>query len=92
MRGPYDVWAPRPQRVRLQLGSEVVEMVRGDDGWWAPAEPLPADDGRLDYGYLLDDDPAPRPDPRSRRQPDGVFHRFVVVAQPVHHGMRGLRR
>ena len=72
MRGPYDVWAPRPQRVRLQLGSEVVDMVRGDDGWWAPAEPLPADEGRIDYGYLLDDDPEPRPDPRSRRQPDGV--------------------
>ena len=27
---------------------------------------------RVDYGYLLDDDPDPRPDPRSRRQPDGV--------------------
>jgi maltooligosyltrehalose trehalohydrolase len=72
MRGPYDVWAPRPQRVRLQLGSEVLEMARGEDDWWTPVEPVPADDGRLDYGYLLDDDPDPRPDPRSRRQPHGV--------------------
>ncbi len=73
MRGPYDVWAPRPQRVRLQLGTEVLEMARGADHWWTPVEPVPADeaDGPA-YGYLLDDDPDPRPDPRSRRQPDGV--------------------
>ena len=71
-----EVWAPRPERVRLLVrpvdGREerVLPMRRGDDGWWWPAGPVP--DGELDYGYLLDDDPAPRPDPRSRRQPDGV--------------------
>lgn len=70
-RGPFDVWAPRPQRVRLSVAGDVVEMERGDDGWWTPVEPVPAD-GPVDYGYLLDDDPDPRPDPRSRRQPDGV--------------------
>ena len=45
MRGPYDVWAPRPRRVRLvcgdNAGGALVEMERGDDGWWTPAEPLP---------------------------------------------------
>src|SRR5918994_7366430 len=78
-RGPFDVWAPRPNRVRLlcgdNVGGSVLEMQRGDDGWWTPAEPLPtAAEGGLhvDYGYLLDDDPEPRPDPRSRRQPGGV--------------------
>ena len=78
-RGPFDVWAPRPGRVRLlcgdNVGGSVLEMQRGDDGWWTPAEPLPtAAEGGLhvDYGYLLDDDPEPRPDPRSRRQPGGV--------------------
>ncbi|CAM3689241.1 malto-oligosyltrehalose trehalohydrolase [Nocardioides zeicaulis] len=70
LRGPFDVWAPRPERVRLRLGSETLEMTRGDDGWWTPVEPVP--EGEVDYGYLLDDDPDPRPDPRSRRQPDGV--------------------
>ena len=70
MRGPYDVWAPRPERVRLQVAGEVVAMTRGDDDWWTPAGPVP--DGAVDYGYLLDDEPDPRPDPRSRRQPDGV--------------------
>ena len=51
---------------------ETVEMTRGDDGWWTPTEPVPATDAAVDYGYLIDDDPDPRPDPRSRRQPDGV--------------------
>ncbi len=46
-------------------------MTRGDDGWWTPAEPVPSTDAAVDYGYLLDDDPDPRPDPRSRRQPGG---------------------
>lgn len=70
--GPYDVWAPRPDRVRLLLAGETLEMTRTDDGWWTPTEPVPATDGPVDYGYFLDDDPDPRPDPRSRRQPDGV--------------------
>lgn len=74
-RGPLDVWAPRPQRVRLQVGAgggqRVVDMTRDTDGWWTPAGPVPTD-GPVDYGYLLDDDPEPRPDPRSRRQPGGV--------------------
>ncbi|NYD43736.1 malto-oligosyltrehalose trehalohydrolase [Nocardioides panaciterrulae] len=77
-RGRFDVWAPRPQRVRLALGdpAEVVEMVRGTDDWWAPAEPVPdVWDQDIDYGYLLDDDTTPLPDPRSRRQPDGVHGR-----------------
>jgi maltooligosyltrehalose trehalohydrolase len=70
-RGPFDVWAPRPERVRLLVAGDVVEMTRAADGWWTPVGPVAAGD-ELDYGYLLDDDPTPRPDPRSRRQPDGV--------------------
>jgi maltooligosyltrehalose trehalohydrolase len=74
-RGAYDVWAPRPQRVRLAVdagdGQSVVDMTRDADGWWTPVGSVPTD-GPVDYGYLVDDDPDPRPDPRSRRQPDGV--------------------
>jgi maltooligosyltrehalose trehalohydrolase len=72
-RGRFDVWAPRPARVRLSVGDQVVEMTRGADGWWAPGGPVP--DGEVDYGYLLDDDDAVRPDPRSLRQPAGVHER-----------------
>ncbi|SDB98290.1 maltooligosyl trehalose hydrolase [Raineyella antarctica] len=76
-RPDFAVWAPRPARVRLWTrpvgGSaadpRVIDMVRAEDGWWEPD--LPAG-GELDYGYLLDDDPTPRPDPRTLRQPYGV--------------------
>ena len=38
-----------------------------------PAEPLPDDGiGEFDYGFILDDSGTVLPDPRSRRQPDGV--------------------
>jgi malto-oligosyltrehalose trehalohydrolase len=69
-RGRFDVWAPLPERVQLQVGDRVVPMDRAPDGWWTPAEPEPL--GRVDYGYLVDDNPTPLPDPRSRWQPHGV--------------------
>jgi maltooligosyltrehalose trehalohydrolase len=69
-RAPYAVWAPLPERVRLRVGARTVAMERDDSGWWLPVDPVPADGG--DYGYLLDDDEQPIPDPRSRWQPDGV--------------------
>ncbi|WP_228489112.1 alpha-amylase family glycosyl hydrolase [Raineyella fluvialis] len=51
----------------------ITAMVRDQDGWWDPETPVPVPDGgELDYGYLLDDDPTPLPDPRSLRQPYGV--------------------
>ena len=73
MRGRFDVWAPRPERLRLSVDNDVVEMRRDDADWWAPIAPVP--DGEVDYGYLVDDDEDVRPDPRSRRQPDGVHAR-----------------
>ena len=85
-RGPFDVWAPTPHRVRLSVGDAVVEMTRNTDGWWTPAGPVPdsasdpggPESGALDYGYLLDEDETARPDPRSRRQPNGVHARSRV--------------
>ncbi|MDP9821087.1 maltooligosyltrehalose trehalohydrolase [Nocardioides massiliensis] len=86
-RGPFDVWAPRPERVRLVLRDdtgdgdaasyEVVEMTRQPDGWWTPAMAV-VDEGETSYGFLVGDaedpgDPVDAlPDPRSLRQPDGV--------------------
>ena len=49
------------------------DLVQDGDGWWR-AEVAGAVPGR-DYGFLLDDDEHPLPDPRSRRQPHGV-HRL----------------
>ncbi|MGY1821735.1 malto-oligosyltrehalose trehalohydrolase [Geodermatophilus sp. SYSU D00079] len=65
----FSVWAPLPKRVRLQVDGEVHDMRRDDGGWWR-AEVAAAPEA--DYGFLLDEDETPRPDPRSRRQPQGV--------------------
>jgi maltooligosyltrehalose trehalohydrolase len=79
-RGPFDVWAPKPSRLRLSVGDDVVDMRQADGGWWTPAGPVPDPAaGDVDYGYLVDDAETPVPDPRSRRQPDGVHGRSRTV-------------
>ena len=68
----FAVWAPKPDMVRLDVDGTAHPMTGGRDGWWrATVEAAP--DAR--YGYLLDDDPKPLPDPRSPRQPEGVHAR-----------------
>ena len=75
-RGPFDVWAPRAERVRLSLGDGARRDDQTGDGWWSPGDNVPdVSDGDVDYGFLLDDGARPLPDPRSRRQPDGVHER-----------------
>ena len=70
----FTVWAPLPERVRIQVDGAVHDMTREDGGWWrARVEASP----EADYGFLLDDGDGAagerlRPDPRSRRQPEGV--------------------
>ena len=81
----FVVWAPRKSSVTLMIkkvGESAptrVAMERDDEGWWCPAEPLPDGAGsgeegvgEFDYGFLLEDSEIVLPDPRSRRQPDGV--------------------
>ncbi|HET7667138.1 MAG TPA: malto-oligosyltrehalose trehalohydrolase [Mycobacterium sp.] len=68
----FAVWAPLPDRVRLDVDGTLYPMDRSDDGWWhADIDARP--DAR--YGFVLDDDPKVLPDPRSARQPDGVHER-----------------
>ncbi|MEI4271434.1 malto-oligosyltrehalose trehalohydrolase [Klenkia sp. LSe6-5] len=69
MSTEFSVWAPLPERVRLQVDGDVHPMTRDDDGWWRATVPATAE---ADYGFLLDDTEPARPDPRSRRQPEGV--------------------
>ncbi|MGV0874329.1 malto-oligosyltrehalose trehalohydrolase [Mycolicibacterium sp. XJ879] len=72
----FAVWAPVPERVRLDVDGTRYDMDRGDDGWWR-AEVTARPDAR--YGFVLDDgagfDDTVLPDPRSARQPDGVHDR-----------------
>lgn len=72
-----EVWAPRAARVRMRRpGVDDVELTAGLDGWWAAPQVLADGD---EYGFVLDDAAVTRPDPRSRRQPQGVH------AASVHH-------
>ncbi|ALX66328.1 malto-oligosyltrehalose trehalohydrolase [Microbacterium sp. XT11] len=71
-----EVWAPAARRVRVRLltASGGIRDERGlrpstRPGWWCADIDL-ADGDR--YGFLLNDADDLRPDPRSRRQPDGV--------------------
>jgi len=65
-----EIWAPRATTVVLVLDGDSHKMTAGQNGWWtADGVDVTA---ASDYGFLLDDDETPLPDPRSRRQPDGV--------------------
>jgi len=69
----FDIWAPEAQAVTLLANGQQYPMDRAGterNGWWTAAG-APAD-GEVDYGYLVDGESTPLPDPRSRRQPEGV--------------------
>lgn len=75
----FTVWAPLPQRVRLDVDGTAHPMTRDEGGWWrATVDAAP----QARYGFLLDDDPAVLPDPRSARQPDGVHDRSQLWSPP----------
>lgn len=69
-RNRFDVWAPSASSMTLVAGGVDHAMSRADGGWWS-ADLVPA--GRMiRYGYRIDGGEQVFPDPRSRRQPDGV--------------------
>jgi maltooligosyltrehalose trehalohydrolase len=71
----FAVWAPRPEKVRLDVDGTRYPMQRSDDGWWRSHVPDSAARPGARYGFVLDDDPTVLPDPRSPRQPEGVHQR-----------------
>ncbi|HWZ51579.1 MAG TPA: malto-oligosyltrehalose trehalohydrolase [Granulicella sp.] len=78
----FELWAPRPRRVAVQVGDTIHPMTGPDQrGWWR-AQIESANPGD-DYGFLLDDDPKPYPDPRSQRQPYGVHGLSQIYDQTV---------
>ncbi|MGH4017344.1 MAG: malto-oligosyltrehalose trehalohydrolase, partial [Pseudonocardiaceae bacterium] len=66
----FTVWAPGRERVRVLVDESPHEMAGSAGGWWR-TEVDGAGPGS-DYGFLLDADETPLPDPRSRWQPNGV--------------------
>ena len=67
--GAITVWAPNATAVRIRIGGRDQPMTAAGDGWWSGSD-LPPD---TDYAFVLDDEDEPLSDPRSRRQPDGVY-------------------
>jgi maltooligosyltrehalose trehalohydrolase len=65
----FEVWAPRPHEVELVLEDRRLPMEPAEGGWWH-LEVDGAGPGTR-YAFSLDGGP-PRPDPRSRSQPEGV--------------------
>ncbi|KAD4060370.1 malto-oligosyltrehalose trehalohydrolase [Arthrobacter yangruifuii] len=70
MRTNFDVWAPKAGTVTLLADGRHLSMTRGENGWWHVQHAELTED--IDYGYLIDGAETPVPDPRSRRQPQGV--------------------
>jgi maltooligosyltrehalose trehalohydrolase len=67
----FSVWAPGHKQVSVKVG-ESLHAMSGPDahGWWRTAV---EDAGPgSDYGFVVDEDAAVYPDPRSAWQPDGV--------------------
>ena len=75
----FAVWAPRPDRVQLDVDGTLHAMERGTDDWWR-ATVAAGPDSR--YGFVLDDDDTVLPDPRSARQPDGTGSTATGGASP----------
>ncbi len=86
--GRFDLWAPEAETVTLVAAGRKHSMSRragdaaGNEGWWTAADA--PDGGEVDYGYLLDAETTPLPDPRSRRQPRGVHDLSRTFDPSVH--------
>jgi len=67
----FTVWAPAAKRVSVKVDGALQEMVGPNEhGWWNATGQNAA--AGSDYGFVVDDDPAVYPDPRSQWQPNGV--------------------
>jgi maltooligosyltrehalose trehalohydrolase len=73
----FRVWAPKAERVRVEVDDKRHPMERADGGWWT-AEVSAAGVGS-EYAYFIDKDDLALPDPRSMRQPHGVHGASQVV-------------
>ena len=74
----YRVWAPLASRVDLDVDGEAVALESAGGGAWAlPAGTTVATAPGTRYGYRIDGGDL-LPDPRSRRQPDGVHGASAV--------------
>jgi maltooligosyltrehalose trehalohydrolase len=80
----FEVWAPAAERMSVSVNGTAHVMTGPDqDGWWKLD--LKSAGPGSDYGFLIDDDPKPYPDPRSQAQPAGVHELSRVYDQNQFH-------
>ncbi|RYZ66737.1 MAG: malto-oligosyltrehalose trehalohydrolase, partial [Proteobacteria bacterium] len=77
---PFEVWAPKAQKVELVLDDGTYEMTRVERGSWRVEHPGPPG---TRYRYLVDGQ-GPFPDPRSQWQPEGVHGPSAIVDHERH--------
>ncbi len=65
----FELWAPKASSVVLVADGNEYVMTASNAGWWYGTVDT---DSPVRYGFRLDGDEKVLPDPRSRRQPDGV--------------------
>jgi maltooligosyltrehalose trehalohydrolase len=76
----FEVWAPDARRLAVRVDG-VDHAMRGpdDQGWWLTE--LPNAGPGTDYGFVIGEDDACYPDPRSLQQPHGVNGLSRVYSQ-----------
>ena len=80
----FEVWAPLAKSLSVQIDGNAIPMNGPDSqGWWRVK--VDSAGPGTDFGYLIDDDPKPYPDPRSQWQPDGVHGLSRVYDQSSYH-------
>ena len=79
----FHVWAPKPRKVAVKIGDQVIPM-QGPDatGNWKVS--VDSAGPGTEYGFLLDDDSMLYPDPRSLAQPKGVHGPSAVYDQKAY--------
>ncbi|MEU7894592.1 malto-oligosyltrehalose trehalohydrolase [Nonomuraea sp. NPDC049152] len=66
----FEVWAPQATSVEIETMGERHPLRPDSSGWWSVD--VPGAGHGTGYRYLVDGE-GPYPDPRTRRQPEGIF-------------------
>ena len=83
----FRVWAPKAERLRVQVNGKKVPLQPAGGGWWE-AEVQDAGPG-TEYAYFIDDEDLALPDPRSSWQPHGVHGASRILDQAAFHWKDG---
>jgi maltooligosyltrehalose trehalohydrolase len=73
----FRLWAPGKENVKLYLSDKLYSLEKEENGYFSLFISGVAE-GEL-YGYLIENDEKPYPDPASRFQPEGPFGLSMIV-------------